>query len=72
MAARASGAAYGFQHVHAALQTGHVLPECQAKQVLERQTKLNSGIRELRTASAFAAGSGKPRHALVQPNVLTQ
>lgn len=32
MAARASGAAYGFQHVHAALQTGHVLTVQQHRQ----------------------------------------
>ena len=44
------------------------LPQCQAKQVLERQAKLDGCIRELRTASAFATCRGKPAHALVQPN----
>src|SRR5699024_11098557 len=44
------------------------LPQCQAKQVLERQTKLDCCIRELRTASAFATCRGKPAHALVQPH----
>jgi hypothetical protein len=40
------------------------LPERQAKQVLERQAKLNGSIRELRAAPAFAAGSGKPHMRL--------
>lgn len=40
----------------------------QAKQVLERQTELNGSIRKLRASPAFAASSGKPTHALVQPH----
>lgn len=44
------------------------LPQCQAKQVLERQTKLDCCIRELPTASAFATCRGKPAHTLVQPH----
>ena len=38
------------------------LPQCQAKQVLERPTKLDGCIRELPTASAFATCRGKPAH----------
>ena len=44
------------------------LPERQAKQVFKGQTKLDSSIREPRASPGFAAGSGKPGHALVQPN----
>jgi len=50
------------------LHQTHRLPECQAKQVLGRQAKLNGCIRELRAAPAVAAASGKPRHAFVLPN----
>jgi len=32
------------------------------------QTKLDGGIRESQALPALAAGSGKPGHALVQPN----
>lgn len=44
------------------------LPQRQAKQVFKGQTKLDGSIRGPRASPEFAAGSGKPGHALVQPN----
>lgn len=44
------------------------LSQCQAKQALEGQAKLDGYIRELRSSPAFVTGSGKPRHVLVQPD----
>lgn len=47
----------------------HRLAQCQSEQVLDGQAKLDSRIRKLRAASAFAAGRGKPSDALVQPDI---
>ena len=44
------------------------LPDRWAKQVLERPTKLDGCIRELWASPTFAADSGKPGHALIQPD----
>lgn len=50
------------------LHHSHGLAQCQAEQILHGQAKLNGCIRELRASPAFAAGRGKPLHALVEPD----
>ena len=44
------------------------LPDHWAKRVLEHQTKLDSCIGELWASPKFAAGSGKPGQARIQPD----
>ena len=44
------------------------LPQGQSEQVLGGQAKLDGGIGEMRAAPAFATGSGKPGHVLIQPD----